>query len=71
MLTMGTRLKKIKDNENRSAKPILRGAVYLYIGEQHFVVVFVSLGMIHIAEFDIFEIIGDNFNRIGMSLWRL
>jgi len=24
---------------------------------------FVSLGMIHIAGFDIFEIIGDNFNK--------
>jgi len=32
---------------------------------------FVSLGMIHIAEFDIFEIIGDNINKIGMSIWRL
>jgi len=35
------------------------------------VVIFVSLGMIHIAGFDIFEIIGDNFNKIGMSIWRL
>jgi len=33
--------------------------------------IFVSLGMIHIAGFDIFEIIGDNFNKIGMSIWRL
>ena len=31
--TMGTHPIKMKNNENRSPKPHLRGAGYLYIGE--------------------------------------